>query len=53
MCAFSEIKSGWVLLVTILVCIVLSFLFMHATNLSSKKENEVKEKEVKAKSEKK
>jgi uncharacterized integral membrane protein len=38
MCAFSEIQTGWVLIVTILACAVVGFLFIAAPQLSAKKE---------------
>ena len=38
MCAFSEIQTGWVLIITILTCAVVGFLFVAAPQLSAKKE---------------
>jgi hypothetical protein len=44
MCAFSEINTGWVLIVTILTVVVMGFLFIAAPKLSTKKGKEAETK---------
>ena len=39
LCYFSEIKSGWVMIITMLTSAIVGFLFLAGTKYSSKQEN--------------